>query len=212
MEGSSVKKVKKDLLQYGRFPQNMEKGKLLKSSFTIRYAKGTNSINYIAIIQGESSKYRVQVNFYNVEYQEEQDITHDMPARVNRKLYWYKKPNFRDNPIKLKSTDPDFRFRFEKELYDKNALIGNWRRYDARKEDKKNGLSAKERKNTEYYKVSHPQGGNYIRKTPQPDKPLLPDWPNGGRPFLNPQGYAGYSYPVNTLLDYLVDKGFVSLK
>lgn len=208
---TTLKKIKKDLLRYGRMPQNYHDARVLKGSIEIIYSKGTNSIRYIGIVQGRSAKYRVQVNFFNVEYVENRDLVHNMPARVNRKLFWFKQPNFRDNPVKIKSTDPDFRFRFEKELFDKKALIGNWTRYDAKKEDKKNGVSAKERKKTDYFKVTHPQGGSYIRKTPHPNKPVLPNFPDGGRQFLNPKALTGFSYPVNSFLKYLLDTDLVSL-
>jgi len=211
MAGSTLKKIKKDLLRYGRMPQNYFKPKVLKGSIDIIYSKGTNSIRYKGIVQGRSDKYVVQANFFDVEYSDNQTVLHTMPCRINRKLYWHKQVTFRDNPVKLKSSDPDFRFRFEKELFDKKALIGNWRRYDAKKEDRKNGLSAKEIKKSTYYKVTHPQGGSYIRKTPQPNKPT-PEFPQGGRPFENPKGLTGYSYPVNAFLKYLVDSQLVRIK
>lgn len=212
MANTNLKKIKKDLLRYGRMPQNYEKAKVIKGSIDIIYSKGTNSIRYIGVVQGNSAKYRVQVQFFDVEFSDKKTILHTIPAKVGGKIYWHKKPTFADNPVKLKSTDPDFRFRFEKELFDKKALIGNWRRYDARKEDKVRGVSAKEINKTVYFKVTHPQGGSYTRKTPEPNKKVLPDFPDGGRPFLNPKGLSGFSYPVNSFLQYLVKSELVSIK
>ncbi len=218
-QGATIRRISKELKRFGRIPDSYKISKMVGKTFEIKYRPGINSVTFIAMVKSLNSSpakgsksegaYRVQITFNNVEYKENSSNVHTMPARVDRKLYWYKQPTLADNPVQIKSTDQDFRFRFEKELFDNKALIGGWRRYDAKKEDKKSGKSAKQIRSSKYFKVTHPSGGSYTRKTPKPNTVV-----DGitGLPFENPNGLMGFSYPVNTLLKYLVDKGFIGKK
>jgi hypothetical protein len=73
--------------------------------------------------------YLVYVYFQGVDYKEERDAKHKFPVDVLGKLYWYSPIDINTSTVRVKCSDPDFRYRFEKELYDVGALIGNWRRY-----------------------------------------------------------------------------------
>lgn len=214
----SLKKVRTELKKFGRMPEGLPDGKVQKGSIDIQYVPGAGAIVFMAIIESahrrpnqytgkvERAKYKVSMKFLDVDFSLRPDAKHDNPAVVNRKTYWFARPSLSKNGVMLKSTDPDFRFRFEKELADNKSLIGNWTRYDAKKEDKLRGVPQKQIRKTKYYSVA-----GRIRKTPRPgtvDDSVSP--PKVGRPFENPKGLMGYSYPVQNFLDYLIDVGFIT--
>ena len=101
---------------------------------------------------------------------------------------------------------PDFRMRFEKELFDDNSLIGNWRRYDARKIDKGTDIDFKDKikdpKTQDYF----PLGKSYVRKTPPPGRTVYGKKSGRwivGREFVNPYEYQGFCKHLWSFLWYL---------
>lgn len=201
----SFKAVKKELTLFGRNPQTdyRKKGEVL--DFDVRYSIGINRIIYSFEVRGKSANYSVTIAFDDVSFSKDRDRLHQMPAKVKGKYgvgrptnMWYRKPALNKNPTLVKSTDPDFRFRFMKELADNKGLYpasNSWLRYDARNEYKKNPNLSKPPKDKKFYKVKHPQGGSYWRATPHPDE--------GGKQFENPKGLMGYSYPIAAALKFL---------
>lgn len=129
-----LKDVKKDLKKFGRDANKYPKYRIAK--ITSRASEVTKSISYKAIVYGETNNYQVHVQFFKVMYSETpktgyEKIEVDSSGSNSGKktTLYYKVPTVRDNPVHLKCSDPDFRFRFEKPLYDQGGLIGNWRRY-----------------------------------------------------------------------------------
>jgi len=73
--------------------------------------------------------YMVHIQFHNVDFQEEKDAEHEEAVKVGSKTVYFRRPRVGVNPLKLKCTCQDFRFNWEKELFDNKALIGSWRKY-----------------------------------------------------------------------------------
>lgn len=91
---------------------------------------GTKNLLFRAIMKGKSaSSYITMIMFNGIEFVEKKDKDHTLPVAIDGKMYYAQVPDLWKNTIRFKDTCPDFRFRFEKELYDVGAMIGNWRRY-----------------------------------------------------------------------------------
>lgn len=88
----------------------------------------TKSVSYKAVVSGETNNYQINIQFFKVKYAEGKKEGYSPVDAEGEKLY-YKIPTIRSNPVHIKCSCPDFRFRFEKELYDAGGLVGNWRRY-----------------------------------------------------------------------------------
>jgi hypothetical protein len=214
-----------ELTKYGRSKGDRKLTRVVAGDLEVIPMVGIKRISYVAPVHSANAsdhsagfadqvrmkgdkgakKYLVKIWFFDISFSKHSDDIHTEPIRVNRVLWWHEKPSLAKHKVKIHSTDPDFRFRFGKALADNAAKIGNWVRYDGKQDDRGLGLSAKQVKDKEkrggYHKVKHPTGGTYIRKTPDPNK--------GGRDFLNPKNTMGYSYPVHTLIQYLLKKGFI---
>ncbi len=121
-----LKDVKKELRSFGR-----QAGKYpiyRVSKVTPLGSAITKSVSYKAVVTGETNNYQVNIQFFKVLFQENKKdgFGKIMADGVNM---FYKTPTVRANPVHIKCSCPDFRFRFEKELYDAGGLVGNWRRY-----------------------------------------------------------------------------------
>jgi len=172
--------------------------KLKVSNITSRPAPGVRTLTYKGVVTSEktsaksASRYLVQVQFSGVTYSREKKEGY-VPVKIGGSLWYYKVPKVRTNPVSLKCQCDDFRFYWEKWLYDNKALIGNYRKYDAKKIDKQNGVSTR---GQTYYTL----GPGYVRKTPAPPE---------GRPYLNPDELMGYCKHVHNFLLALKKGGMV---
>lgn len=120
----SFKDIKAELAQFGRTPNKNYRGKGEVLDYEVRHEIGTNRIVYNFKVQGESDVYKVVLVFGDVTYTDVKDSKHTMPAKVSSSRYggggrpkkmYYTKPNIK-NKLMIRSSDPDFRFRFMKEL------------------------------------------------------------------------------------------------
>jgi hypothetical protein len=121
------------------------------------------------------------------------------PVKIQNQMFWYKTPTIQNNPVSLKCSCEDSRFRWERPLALIKSLIGSWRRYDAKKEDQKAGVPAKTRRARKYYVL----GKSYVRKTPRPP---------AGRPYANPNDIPGFCKHVHSLRIHLQKQGLIKLR
>jgi hypothetical protein len=123
-----LKDVRDELKAFGRNPNKYDKYRVTQVQF--RGSEITKSISYKAVVVGATNNYLVHIQFFKVDFLDEDPEKEGYKKiTVDGETRWYKTPSVRSNPVNIKCSDPDFRFRFEKELYDNNGLIGNWRRY-----------------------------------------------------------------------------------
>ena len=101
---------------------------------------GINSLTVRSVVTGEfirekangskgKRKYRTSVQFFELQFSETKSKFFSVPAKVGGKLMYHQVPNLKENSVKLKCECEDFRFRFEKELFDNKGLIGRFRKY-----------------------------------------------------------------------------------
>jgi hypothetical protein len=121
-----LKQVQQQLRQFGRQPKKYPKYRVSKA--VLRGSPRTKSLSIKAVVHGETNNYMVHVQFFKVDFSEEK-VEGYKKIDIDGETWYYDVPSVRENPVNLKCSDPDFRFRFEKELYDNGGLIGNWRRY-----------------------------------------------------------------------------------
>lgn len=121
-----LKDVKAELRKFGRTASKYPQYRV--SKLQSRASNITKSVSYKAIVRGETDNYMVHVQFFNVIFSKDKKPDY-VPVKVDDELWYYRVPTIRSNPVHIKCSDPDFRFRFEKELYDNSGLVGNWRRY-----------------------------------------------------------------------------------
>lgn len=136
-----LKKAKDEL---AKFPRKMtDYTKLgLAGPLDIKYQMGIKAVTYAGNVKSEedpTDMYRTTIQFFNVIYKDE-DFQGAIKVEVEKgmtlpdgikdgKFLFMQVPTVRGNGVRMKCACPDFRFNFEKQLYDKNALIGNWRKY-----------------------------------------------------------------------------------
>lgn len=121
-----LKDVSRELRQFGRMATKYPTYRVTK--LTPLGSDITKSVSYKAVVTGETNNYQVNVQFFKVFYSDDKKDGY-LPVDVDDKKLYYRPPTVRSNPVHLKCSCPDFRFRFEKELYDAGGLVGNWRRY-----------------------------------------------------------------------------------
>jgi hypothetical protein len=94
---------------------------------------GIKAVMYKGTVQGEDLEYPVYIQFKGVEFTEEEkpgSIPFEATDRTGgSKMAFYTVPELNKNPVSLKCQCFDFRFMWEKPLYDKKSLIGQFRRY-----------------------------------------------------------------------------------
>jgi hypothetical protein len=189
-----LKDIRRDLrgLPSSRYSPTIDPRKYPKlkvSKIATRPAPGVRTLNFKGIVKSEGtsdkslSNYLVQVQFYGVAFTKEKKEGY-IPIKIGSALWYYRTPTVRTNPVALKCQCEAYRFYFEKWMYDNRANIGNYRRYNAKKIDKENGVDTG---GETYYTL----GPGYVRKTPAP-----PD----GRPYLNPDGLMGYCKHLHNFL------------
>lgn len=80
--------------------------------------------------RGDPINYIVFIQFFGVEFSDKKTKEFSVKSKTRAGVAVFHRPlSVRKHKVSIKSTDPDFRFNFEKQLFDKAALIGNWRRY-----------------------------------------------------------------------------------
>lgn len=121
-----LKDVKQELRKFGRQAAKYPVYRVAK--ITPFGSEITKSVSYKMVVNGETNNYQLNLQFFKVQYSDSK--TADMkPIDSEGSKLFYKVPSVRNNPVHIKCSCPDFRFRFEKELYDAGGLVGNWRRY-----------------------------------------------------------------------------------
>jgi len=119
----------------GKYPSKLKLSKFEESN-----ARGINSVTFRGVVTGEEAreaggggkrkqKYRVAVQFFEVKFSESKSKFFSVPARIQGNLFYRQVPDLKENSVKMKCSCPDFRFRFEKELFDNKGLIGRFRKY-----------------------------------------------------------------------------------
>lgn len=100
------------------------------SKLESRAAPGINSVTYKAVVKGSGTRdYITFVQFFDVEFKENKDKKFFIPVSVGENLKFHSKHSVAKNRVSLKCSCDDFRFRFEKQLFDEKALIGRFRKY-----------------------------------------------------------------------------------
>ena len=96
-----------------------------------RPSVGVKSLTFKAVVKSEETaeSYITFVQFFGVSYSKEKDDKHTVPVKVDDTLWYHEMPSIEKHKVSLKCSCYDFRYRMEKELYDKKSLIGNWRKY-----------------------------------------------------------------------------------
>lgn len=137
----SLKNIRKELRQLPSYKyapkRNINKYPVLeviKSTFNSRISPGIKSLYFKIVVKGEvnedrpEQQYLTQVQFFKVEFSDEYKRGYT-ETEINGKPIYFKPPTVSTSEVKLKCQCQDFRFYWEKELYDNKSLIGNWRRY-----------------------------------------------------------------------------------
>jgi hypothetical protein len=122
---AKLKPIKREMVVHGRNPNHYKRLKVL--ALEIIPAPGVNLAAFKGIIQGETANYVSTIQFTGLEFGEEEKDS--IEAKLGDKTLFFQKPLISRNDVKLKCSCPDFRFRFEKPLFDNKGLIGNWRKY-----------------------------------------------------------------------------------
>ena len=121
-----LKDVKRELRKFGRQAGKYPTYRV--SKLTPFGSEITKSVSYKVVVHGETNNYQVNVQFFKVFYSGDKKPNY-LPVNAEGEKVYYRVPTTRSNPVHLKCSCPDFRFRFEKELFDAGGLVGNWRRY-----------------------------------------------------------------------------------
>jgi hypothetical protein len=125
-----LNKSKEELRKFGRNTTDYTKLSIV-GELDIIPRPGLGSVTFAGNIKSEtdpSDFYRVTVQFFNVKfYKNDQDNTVKVEGAGDTPFMMI--PTIRQSNAALKCRCPSFRFEFEKQLYDKDSLIGNWRRY-----------------------------------------------------------------------------------
>lgn len=115
------------MLKFPRNPKDYPKLKI--KNIESKASPGIKSLMFKSIVLGETDDYVTYIQFFKVDYSDTKDKDFLVPAKVEGRLKYYKKPGVSSNPVFLKCSCPDFRFKWEKSLYDNQGLLGNFRRY-----------------------------------------------------------------------------------
>lgn len=99
------------------------------TSLTTVGSEVTKSVSHKAVVSGETNNYQLNVQFFKVFYSDTKKDDNYLPVQADGERAFFRVPTVRNNPVHIKCSCPDFRFRFEKQLYDAGGLVGNWRRY-----------------------------------------------------------------------------------
>lgn len=119
--------IKKEMMKFPRDPEEYPNLRLKKLESLA--SPGIKSFTYKGVIAGETDSYTTIIQFFEVMYNSARSLVHTEPTTVAKKAIYYAKPSIKNNKVSLKCSCPDFRFTWEKELYDSHSLIGNFRKY-----------------------------------------------------------------------------------
>jgi hypothetical protein len=116
-------------------PKEFKKLKVL-DDVAIRARPGNDSVTYSANVESEGTSdqskdfYKTSIQFFGVEFGKRKSTKHSVPAKdPNGKLIFHSIPSTVTNRVALKCSCDDFRFAFEKQLFDDKSLIGSFRKY-----------------------------------------------------------------------------------
>lgn len=122
-----LKKVYSGLSAFGRNPGSYPPLRMKKLETLA--SPGIKAIMYKSVIEGETSDYLTYAQFFGLEYKDTKDNNFTEAETVAGKVKYHEKPSVSKNEVQLKCSCTDFRFCFEKELFDNSGLIGAWRKY-----------------------------------------------------------------------------------
>lgn len=117
---TDMKKVPRDPNSYPRLPNR-------KVESIAR--PGIKSLTYKSIILGETDNYISTIQFFKVGFNGGKNKKFSIPSKVEGKLVYHEKLSIKKHPSMMKCSCPDFRFMWEKPLYDNKGLIGRFRKY-----------------------------------------------------------------------------------
>lgn len=123
-----------------RFPRSLSAYKpLIVRNIEVIIAPGIKTITFRGTVDSETdkgTKYLTSVQFHDVEFSKEKMYDKLTGGKeqftqgvINGVTWYFQLPNLNTNRAVLKCQCPDFRFSFEKQLFDAKSLIGNWRKY-----------------------------------------------------------------------------------
>ena len=92
-------KVKQELLQYGRNPADYPK--LNTKNLESVPAPGIKSLMFKTTVLGETDNYTSYIQFFKLLFSETKDNETSVPAKVNNKVVYHKKPSVKENPVFL---------------------------------------------------------------------------------------------------------------
>lgn len=96
------------------------------------------TIMFEGTVKSESSKqtYEPKIRFHEIDFQATKDALHPMEVFYNNKTYYAETPSLSTHPVSVSGTCSDFRFTFQKQLFDAGALIGKWDTYQRKTIDR----------------------------------------------------------------------------
>ena len=138
----ALKTVKKDMetapkWSPGGIPRDPDKyDKFNIQNLESLAAPGIKSLTYKATVRGSTANYIAFVQFFGVDFKETKDQYFDRPQKFQGKIIYHRTPSVKLESVKLKCSCPDFRFTWEKPLFDSKGLIGTFRRYKRKTTDR----------------------------------------------------------------------------
>lgn len=131
---TELEKVPRKLTDYAKLS--------LVGPLDTKFQPGLKAVTFSGNIKSETDPtdmYRNTIQFFDVEYSDK-DFSSAIKVKTEKDMVlpdgikegttmFMRVPTVRGNGVRMKCSCPDFRFFFEKQLFDKNGLIGNWRRY-----------------------------------------------------------------------------------
>lgn len=127
---SFLGQLKRQLTAYGRDPNSYDAREVVDLETTA--LPGARAVRYRATVNGDGDQYSTYVQFFNVSFNSARGGANTELVNVSGATSYHAKPSIARNPVTLKCSCQDFRFNFEKQLFDVQSLIGNWRRYKRR--------------------------------------------------------------------------------
>lgn len=96
-------------------------------------APGIKSIYIKSKVEGDSDNYDNYIQFFDVPFKTDEEKTDQdkgyLPVNVGKKMYWFMPFTAAKNRIKCYCKCPDMQFTFSYQLWNKDSLIGAYKRY-----------------------------------------------------------------------------------
>ena len=123
-----LKNIRDEMKKLPRDPNKYPKLQITK--LETRNSPGIKSITYKSVVKGEHKEdYITFIQFFGVLFENTKKGKFTEPAKVGKELRFHPKPSVIGNKVNLKCSCQDFRFVWEFPLFEKQALIGRFRKY-----------------------------------------------------------------------------------